>query len=68
MQPLAEKSADAVATALEGVFVQVTKSSGEKCVRCWHHREDVGTVAEHPELCGRCIENVDGAGETRAYA
>jgi isoleucyl-tRNA synthetase len=68
VQPLAEKSADAVATALEGVFVQVTKSSGEKCVRCWHHREDVGTVAAHPELCGRCIENVEGAGETRAYA
>ncbi|MCP3428930.1 isoleucine--tRNA ligase [Opacimonas viscosa] len=68
VQPLAEKSTAAVGTALPGVFVHVAKSSGEKCVRCWHHREDVGTVAAHPELCGRCIDNVDGAGETRAYA
>jgi isoleucyl-tRNA synthetase len=53
---------------MDNVFVKVTKSSGEKCVRCWHHREDVGTLAAHPELCGRCVENVDGAGEARAFA
>ena len=40
-----------------------------KCVRCWHHREDVGQHAEHPELCGRCVENVSTpAGELRRYA
>ncbi|MEW5824850.1 MAG: zinc finger domain-containing protein [Pseudomonadota bacterium] len=37
-------------------------------MRCWHHREDVGNHAAHPELCGRCVENVDGAGETRRFA
>ncbi|MEN8814402.1 MAG: isoleucine--tRNA ligase, partial [Glaciecola sp.] len=57
-----DKPADAAATGMDNVFVKVTKSSGEKCVRCWHHREDVGTLAAHPELCGRCVENVDGAG------
>jgi isoleucyl-tRNA synthetase len=39
-----------------------------KCVRCWHHREDVGRDAAHPQLCGRCIENVSGAGEVRRHA
>jgi len=50
------------------VWVAVSASEHEKCVRCWHYREDVGSHAEHPELCGRCIENVDGQGETRIYA
>ena len=65
---LTDKPADAAATGMDNVFVKVTKSSGEKCVRCWHHREDVGTLVAHPELCGRCVENVDGAGEARAFA
>ena len=68
VKPVAEKSSDAVATALGDVFVSVSKSAGEKCVRCWHHREDVGSVAAHPELCGRCIDNVEGEGEQRHYA
>ena len=38
-----------------------------KCVRCWHHRADVGVVAAHPQLCGRCVSNVEGAGETRLW-
>jgi len=55
-------------TELEGLKVRVTKSAGAKCGRCWHHREDVGSHAEHPEICGRCVENVAGGGETRAFA
>ncbi|MEO7149511.1 MAG: zinc finger domain-containing protein, partial [Rhodanobacteraceae bacterium] len=47
--------------------VLAKESLAPKCVRCWHHRADVGTHAEHPELCGRCIENVDGGGETRRW-
>ncbi|MBT4882751.1 MAG: isoleucine--tRNA ligase, partial [Glaciecola sp.] len=65
---LADKPADASATTIDSVFVKVSKSSGEKCVRCWHHREDVGTITAHPELCGRCVDNIDGAGEVRAFA
>ena len=42
-------------------------SEAAKCVRCWHHVEDVGTHADHPEICGRCVENIDGAGETRVW-
>jgi len=49
-------------------YLSVKKSDHEKCVRCWHHREDVGSDKNHPELCGRCIENVSGIGETRNFA
>ncbi len=55
---------------IEGADVGIiaTPSVHPKCVRCWHHREDVGTHGEHPELCGRCVENVAGAGERRQFA
>ena len=50
------------------LWLRVTPSAHAKCVRCWHHREDVGGNPEHPELCGRCVENVTGEGEQRRYA
>jgi isoleucyl-tRNA synthetase len=50
------------------VWIRVTPSTHNKCSRCWHHREDVGSHDMHPEICMRCIDNVDGAGETRRYA
>jgi isoleucyl-tRNA synthetase len=65
---LGEKPADALDTELDGLAVRVTPSAHPKCVRCWHHRADVGAHSEHPELCGRCVENVAGAGETRRFA
>ncbi len=67
LQPLQQKPEQAVATELDDLFVAARASAHEKCVRCWHHREDVGSHAEHPELCGRCIENISGTGETRRY-
>jgi isoleucyl-tRNA synthetase len=59
---------EAVATDVDGLQVRVAASDGEKCSRCWHHREEVGQSLEHPELCFRCIDNVDGNGEVRFYA
>ena len=50
------------------IWVAVAPSDHPKCVRCWHHRADVGKDPEHPELCGRCVENVAGEGETRRHA
>ena len=52
----------------ECISVSVEKSSHKKCTRCWHLREDVGSHSEHPDLCGRCVDNVEGEGETRHYA
>ncbi|MGZ8225241.1 MAG: isoleucine--tRNA ligase [Methylococcaceae bacterium] len=59
---------DAIATEIEGVKLKVLVSEQQKCVRCWHQRYDVGEHSEHPELCGRCVENIAGAGEIRQYA
>ncbi|MGR8941111.1 MAG: isoleucine--tRNA ligase [Gammaproteobacteria bacterium] len=59
---------DAALTDIAGVRVKVIVSEQPKCVRCWHQRYDVGEHPEHPELCGRCVENVAGDGENRQFA
>ena len=68
MVQLEHAPVDAVITELDGLKLKVSVSQQHKCVRCWHQRPDVGHHAEHPELCGRCVENVAGEGETRHYA
>ena len=59
-----------VATLQEGAALQVAvgASTAAKCERCWHWRDDVGSDAAHPTLCGRCTSNLYGAGETRRVA
>jgi isoleucyl-tRNA synthetase len=67
----AERPADAVAAtsvARQGAWIAVRPLDHSKCVRCWHRRPDVGADARHPELCGRCVSNVEGPGETRSFA
>ena len=51
-----------------GVWIEVKPSTQPKCVRCWHLRSDVGSDPRHPELCARCVVNVDGPGEERKFA
>jgi isoleucyl-tRNA synthetase len=68
---VSEPPAEAMHYTLENgdeLWVAVSASPHQKCGRCWHYREDVGSHAEHPELCGRCVENVDGDGEQRRFA
>ncbi|CAA0108588.1 Isoleucine--tRNA ligase [BD1-7 clade bacterium] len=65
---LAEAGSDVLDTELDGLKLQVSASAHEKCARCWHHREDVGSDDKHPELCVRCVDNVEGSGEVRHYA
>ena len=48
--------------------VLATASKHQKCERCWHYTDDVGTDTAHPTLCGRCVSNLYGAGETRRVA
>ena len=62
-----DKPSDALDIS-EYLSITVHKSTHEKCVRCWHHREDVAQNSDHPELCGRCVENVAGEGEKRVFA
>ncbi|CNF20155.1 isoleucyl-tRNA synthetase [Yersinia pseudotuberculosis] len=53
---------------IAGLKITFNKADGEKCPRCWHYTQDVGLVAEHAELCGRCVTNVAGDGEERKFA
>ncbi|WP_323843179.1 isoleucine--tRNA ligase, N-acetyltransferase domain-containing [Moraxella sp. Pampa] len=48
--------------------VVISPAHGQKCTRCWHIRSDVGTNTAHPELCERCVSNVEGDGEVRHHA
>jgi isoleucyl-tRNA synthetase len=68
IHPDSEGHGDAVATDLPALKLVISPSDHAKCVRCWHHREDVGRDTRHPQLCSRCVENVEGAGEVRCFA
>ncbi|MDX1253176.1 MAG: isoleucine--tRNA ligase [Gammaproteobacteria bacterium] len=74
IHPVAGRPLDAVQAAIAPVaqggelWIKVSASQHTKCIRCWHHREDVGSHPDHPEICGRCVENVAGDGEQRRYA
>ncbi|WP_419571798.1 class I tRNA ligase family protein, partial [Rheinheimera sp.] len=60
--------AEATATELAGLSVLLNASTAAKCDRCWHHRHDVGMNPAHPLICLRCVDNVEGAGESRKFA
>jgi len=63
-----DQGTSAAATEVAGLRLQITASTNTKCVRCWHHRPDIGGDSEHPELCARCVVNIVGEGEKRLYA
>jgi isoleucyl-tRNA synthetase len=58
----------AVTSSQEGVWIEVKPSTDTKCVRCYQLRSDVGSDARHPEICARCVSNVEGPGEERHFA
>ncbi|MGO2010673.1 MAG: isoleucine--tRNA ligase [Pseudoalteromonas sp.] len=60
--------ADTQTTEIEGLYISVAATDAPKCERCWHYCDDVGSNPEHPEICGRCVNNVDGEGEQRQFA
>ena len=71
VSPRDQAAAEAVTVTLEsgGELAVLVRASGhDKCVRCWHRRADTGSDAAHPELCGRCVINVEGDGEQRLHA
>ncbi|MHB1616889.1 MAG: isoleucine--tRNA ligase [Metallibacterium sp.] len=73
VHPMEQAPSDSLLTAVElpsgrmQFRFAMRPSAAPKCVRCWHHRADVGTHAQHPELCGRCIDNIEGPGEDRRF-
>lgn len=75
LQPLQEElrflfiSGDVVVreASTDEIFVSAQATEKPKCVRCWHYRADVGADPAHPELCGRCVSNIEGPGEERRW-
>jgi isoleucyl-tRNA synthetase len=58
----------AVRATQEEMWIEVKPSSSPKCVRCYQLRPDVGGNPQHPEICARCVINVEGPGEERRFA
>jgi isoleucyl-tRNA synthetase len=65
---LTSQAAASRASSEAGEGVVATPSPHAKCERCWHYRADVGADPAHPEICGRCVANLYGGGETRRFA
>jgi isoleucyl-tRNA synthetase len=61
-------------TLLQGdaLAVQARPAHATKCERCWHYVEEAsvapGVDAAHPTICGRCVSNLFGSGESRQVA
>jgi isoleucyl-tRNA synthetase len=66
LKPAAQRPSEAPPAEGAGAWIFAAPSEHAKCVRCWHYRPEVGSFAEDPELCARCVDNVRGAGETRS--
>ena len=41
-------------STVEGLAVAAERVGGEKCLRCWNYRADVGQERGFPGLCARC--------------
>ena len=56
----------------EALAVEARAANASKCERCWHYVEEPsmapGSDAAHPTICGRCISNLLGDGESRQVA
>jgi isoleucyl-tRNA synthetase len=56
-------------TELEGLHILVSRSTGQKCQRCWVYDAKVGQSMKHPGVCPRCqaaLEAIQAEGKTRA--
>jgi isoleucyl-tRNA synthetase len=60
--------ANAVKASHEDVWIHVEPSDHPKCVRCYQLRADVGSDPRHPDICARCVSNIEGPGEERRFA
>ena len=60
---LKEKSND---NSSPPISIKISKSSNEKCGRCWHYVENLNDYEEE-KICSRCENNIDGSGEIRLF-
>ncbi|MEG0877076.1 MAG: isoleucine--tRNA ligase [Oscillospiraceae bacterium] len=41
---------------MEKLGVKAERITGEKCARCWMYTDDIGSHANHADLCARCAD------------
>jgi isoleucyl-tRNA synthetase len=46
------------AEGVPGMRIRVTAAPGAKCERCWCYDEEIGSDAEHPTICPKCLKAV----------
>jgi isoleucyl-tRNA synthetase len=46
------------AEGIPGMKMQVSAAPGVKCERCWCYSEEIGTDADHPTICPKCLKAV----------
>jgi isoleucyl-tRNA synthetase len=46
------------AEGIPGMLIRVTAAPGAKCERCWCYDEEIGSDAEHPAICPKCLKAV----------
>jgi len=51
---------DLTENGFSGLFIEVQKASGNKCLRCWNYSDTVGRDTTHTALCSRCLEAISG--------
>lgn len=44
----------------EGIAVDISHAAGEKCERCWKYFEAMSGDPQHPKICKRCRQALDG--------
>jgi len=52
---LGELGADCFSSVLPELKIRIEHARGAKCERCWNYSEAVGSDAQHPGLCARCL-------------
>jgi len=51
---------DLTENGFSGLFIEVQKAPGNKCLRCWNYSDTVGRDTTHTALCSRCLEAING--------
>lgn len=42
------------------LFAVVSRAKGKKCERCWNYDVQVGQIKDHPTICPRCFDAIQG--------
>jgi isoleucyl-tRNA synthetase len=56
----AQSGQGVAAQEIPGLVIVVRKAPGSKCVRCWFTQPTVGADPEHPQICDRCRQALEG--------